>query len=237
MFTEPVVKLNNDTVLCAGEIRTYSTGAVYQEYLWNNGSTAATISVQNPGRYWVRVTDSNGCIGSDTAQIAFVQPLPAAFLPADSSICNYDSWEIKSLKNYSSYLWSNGATTSSITINKEDKYRLTVIDQFGCKGTDEVQVVIKQCMQGLFVPNAFTPNDDGTNDSFKAILFGNIEFFDLRVFNRFGEVIFNSLETARGWNGTYMGKIQPAGVYLWKCRYKLQGQPEKQEKGSFVLIR
>lgn len=233
----PIVRLDKDSVLCAGETKTYSTGAVYPAYLWSNGTVASTLSTNLPGQYWVQVTDNNGCKGSDTTRIAFIQPLPAAFLPADSSVCSYDSWQIKPLQNFSSYLWSNGATTPAITVNKADIYRLVVTDTYGCKGEDEVKVSVEQCMEGLFVPSAFTPNGDGNNDNFKALLFGNIEIFDLKIYNRFGELIFASANTGAGWNGMFRGKSQPAGSYIWQCRFQLQGQPVKEQKGTFLLIR
>jgi gliding motility-associated-like protein len=237
LYDLPLVKLDKDSVLCAGETKTYSSGGNYASYLWSNGSSGTTLTVNQPGLYGLQVVDNNGCRGSDSAEITRVEPLPTDFLPGDSTICNFDSWQLIPLKIFTSYLWNTGATTPGITIKDEGIYRLVVTNADGCKGTDDVNVSVKRCTEGLFVPTAFTPNSDGTNDTFKGMLFGNIISFDFRIFNRFGEVVFLSNDTQKGWNGFHKNKPQPAGTFIWNCRYQLQGQPIKVQKGSFMLIR
>ncbi|MBK8142456.1 MAG: gliding motility-associated C-terminal domain-containing protein [Chitinophagaceae bacterium] len=125
----------------------------------------------------------------------------------------------------------------AISISDPGIYRLQVVDRNGCIGADTITVTQKQCLSGLFVPTAFTPNNDGLNDNLKAMLFGDILSFDFKIFNRYGAVVFASNNPAKGWDGTIAGLKQDAGVYVWVCKYKLAGKPELLEKGTFVLIR
>ena len=92
-------------------------------------------------------------------------------------------------------------------------------------------------MTGFFVPKAFTPNADGLNDDFKPLLFGNIEHYRFTVFNRWGQIVFQSSTPGQGWDGRYKGKFESANVFVWTCQYRLAGGDDQSEKGSVMLIR
>jgi gliding motility-associated-like protein len=92
-------------------------------------------------------------------------------------------------------------------------------------------------MQGLYVPNAFTPNGDGHNNTFKPLLFGNMEYYEFAVFNRFGQMIFTSKDKSKGWDGTYNQLPQNSGAFVWICRYKLAGEKVEVKKGTVLLLR
>ena len=87
------------------------------------------------------------------------------------------------------------------------------------------------------VPNAFTPGNDGKNDQFRAKAFGAVKKFEITVYNRWGEVVFSSIDPDKGWDGKYAGKEQPGGVFVWICRYQLEGEPEQFDRGTMTLIR
>jgi len=116
VFKNPVVALNKDTTLCIGDHKVLDGGSGYQNYLWNNGSTRRTITISHLGRYQVKVTDRNGCNSSDSTTITILFPPPALFLPVDTAVCSYGSLLIRPTFPYSSYLWSTGEMTKSITI-------------------------------------------------------------------------------------------------------------------------
>ena len=94
----------------------------------------------------------------------------------------------------------------------------------------------KDCLLGLYVPNAFSPDNNGKNDVFKPLLFGNIVQYEFSVYNRFGQVVFRSSKPAEGWDGYYKNTPQPAGAYLWTCSYQLDNQPLKFTKGTVMII-
>ena len=188
------------------------------------------------GSYWVKVTDDNGCKGSDTAKLVKILPNPTRFLSPDTPICIYSSLQLAPTRSFSKYLWSSGGSTREIKINQPGSYSLQVWDEHGCTGRDTIVFSPKECMEGVFVPNAFTPNGDALNDLFKPQVFGRVENYQFTVYNRYGEVVFTSREKGKGWNGKVMGIVQQSNVFVWTCSYTLAGEKQLQ-KGTVSLIR
>lgn len=120
-----------------------------------------------------------------------VEP-PAAFLGADTTICSYGELLIHPSSSFNSYLWSSGAAASSMAVTQPGVYWLEVEDDNHCSRRDTIVVMQKDCMEGLYVPTAFTPNGDGNNDIFRPILFGDFRQYHFTVYNRWGEKGFES---------------------------------------------
>ncbi len=116
-------------------------------------------------------------------------------------------------------------------------YWLQVTDNNNCQGRDSTVVVARDCLTGVWVPNAFTPGGDGVNDFFRPQVSGLLLAYHFNVYNRFGELVFSSTDPLRAWDGTFRGGRQPSGVFTWVFRYQLQGQEPKTEKGTVMLIR
>ncbi len=232
----PVPNIHNDTTLCAGETILLSPGT-FNTYHWQDGSHAPVFTVQAAGLYHVQVTNDKGCRAGDTLLISRIIPLPAGFLPADTAVCTYGTLELKASGSYTGYLWNNQSTAPAIQINTAGKYWLQVISREGCTGADTIQVIQKECLKGLLVPGAFTPNNDGRNDKLAPFLFGNIKKFHFDIYNRNGEKVFSTTEPGNGWDGRLRGMLQDAAVYVWYCEYQLEGETPVREKGTFVLIR
>lgn len=238
LYDLPQPRLNKSNLLCEGQSRILDPGAGYRNYLWNNGSQLQTLTVNGTGTYAVTVSDQNGCSGSDTTVISFIQANPAGFLPPDTTICQYDKLLITPLKTFISYNWSTGSITASVTVAKSGMYRLEVKDQYGCTGNDTINVLVRtDCLNGVFVPTAFTPNGDGRNDSFRPLVFGKITSYTFRIFNRWGQLVYQSVNPDAGWNGKLANADQPTGTFTWSLDYSLEGQPRKQLQGTVVLIR
>jgi gliding motility-associated-like protein len=140
-------------------------------------------------------------------------------------------------KSFSSYLWSNGSTANEITIKGAGKYFADVTDNFGCSGSDTVNIKTKKCLEGFFMPNAFTPNNDGNNDLLFPKLLGDVSQYSFAIYNRWGGKVFESNLLKNGWDGTIGGVKQAAGIYIWKCTYMLDDKSVYNEKGTVVLIR
>ncbi len=238
LFALPQPSLNDDPVICDGAIRILDPGAGFVTYRWNNGSTGATISVSSLGDYFVQVTNQQGCKASDTVHIDQLQYPPSGFLPADTALCSYESLQLKPIRNFNSYLWNNGSTNSSLLVNRSGLYSVEVKDQYGCIGKDSILITAKiDCLQGVFVPNAFTPNSDGRNDKLRPIIYGRIVQYEFTIFNRWGAVVFQSKDPTRGWDGLINGQPQQNGVFVWSVTYQLDGQTVQQQKGTVTLIR
>lgn len=237
VFNNPVVQLNKDSSLCAGTIRTLDAGGNYASYLWSDGSRAKTFTIKTVGIYSIKVKDANGCVGEDSVTISRLLEPPRNFLTADTSICSYGSLVINSLNTYGSYLWNTNEITKSIIVKQPGNYTLQVVDNNNCMGADTIHVSQKQCLEGIYVPSAFTPNGDGKNDVFKPHIFGNVVSYRLVVYNRYGGKIFETSDLQKGWSGNTGNASFQTGGYVWICRFRLGGQQERLEKGVVMIVR
>lgn len=237
VFQPPVVKLNKDSILCLGEVITLDAGNGFKYYNWNTGSTLQKITVDKIGNYSVNVRDQNGCVGEDFMKITDIKSLPKNFLSADTVLCQYSSIQLSSLKTFNSYAWSTGSMLRYIDIDKPGIYWLKVEDSFGCIGIDSIKILPKECLSGVFIPNAFSPNNDGKNDIFKPMVFGNVSQYRFSIYNRWGEKIFETSDPQKGWDGKIRSISIQSSSYVWVCQYKLEGEETKVEKGTVNLIR
>lgn len=236
VFANPVVSLADKPFICTGTSVVFDAGA-FSGYSWSTGSISQTITVNLPGEYFVTVTDNNQCHGSDTTRILALFSLPAAFLPGDTNICSYGSLQLKPTTLFSSYLWSNAQTSPSITITQPGVYWLQATDNDHCSGKDTIIVNPKDCMKGFYIPNAFTPNNDGKNDIFMPLLFGNVKQYRFTIYNRWGEKVFDTKQTGKGWDGMIGGTKQDTNMFIWSCSYQFEGEELKVEKGVVMLVR
>jgi gliding motility-associated-like protein len=230
------VNLDHNDALCEGYIRKLNPGS-FSSYLWQDGSTGSTYTVKDLGTYYVQVTDNHNCVGSDTTTITNILPLPSDFLPPDTALCSYSKITLRSSHSYSSYLWDNGSKTTNITIDKPGTYWLEVTDDNNCVGRDSIEITPKQCMVGVYVPTAFSPNQDYKNDIFRALVFGVVKKFELSVYNRWGQRVFYTTDFTKGWDGKVGGRDQQPDIFLWACRYQLEGGQETFDKGTLMLVR
>ncbi len=169
--------------------------------------------------------------------VSAVFQTPAGFLPADTAICASDPFIIHPLKLFNEHVWSTGASANSITVQTPGIYRLQVKDNDGCIVRDSIGIFTKDCSILFFVPDTFTPNNDGINDSFKPLVSGRISDYEFTVYNIYGQIVFNSRRINDGWNGMYRNLPQNAGTYVWICRYKATNEAAHLSKGSVLLMR
>lgn len=231
-----MINLGNDFNVCAGDVKRLDAGN-FSSYKWQDGSTSQTYTAVSKGMYSVTVSDNNNCIASDIIALQLVLPLPANFLKSVDSLCQYDKMEIVAAGNYKSYAWSTGSAQPTFVADKPGVYKLSVIDANGCTASESIRIVSKNCMFGVFIPSAFTPNTDGTNDVFRARVYGNVILFQLTIYNRFGETIFSTTDRYKGWDGTLNSIPQNPGTFVYNCTYHLEGSKPTSEKGTIVLIR
>ncbi|MBK8495237.1 MAG: gliding motility-associated C-terminal domain-containing protein [Chitinophagaceae bacterium] len=233
---KPIPSLGEDRNLCNGTQAIISPGT-FDQYLWQDMSVSNSYVVGFPGLYWVKVTNGFNCSSTDSINILSLLPLPDQFLKKTDSICNYQTLDLAPNKNFSQYLWSTGATIKQITVNLPGIYRLSVTDANGCTGRDSIVIYPKNCMLGVYIPTAFTPNRDGHNDVFKATVFGKLLSFKLQVFSREGKLIFQTTDPAKGWDGTFGGLSHSTAAFVWQCSYQLENQEPTYKKGSVVIVK
>jgi gliding motility-associated-like protein len=233
----PPVNLPHIPAICANSTQQLDAGNGGVAYLWSTGQTASSISVNVPGNWWVRVTGSDGSVAVDTAFVKEVVPLPHDFLGPDTSVCIMGSIDLLSAKNYNTYRWNTGAHSPKLTVTMPGIYWLEVTDKNGCTGRDTVNVGQKDCLKGLYVPTAFSPNGDGVNDLLRPVLGAKVVKYKFRVYNRWGTLVFESSELRAGWDGSFKGHIAPTGSYIWMCSYQLQDKSQRVSQGAVLLIR
>lgn len=237
VFPSPNLILNKQNVLCLNQNNTINAGSGFTSYLWQNGKTDSLIVVTVPGLYKVTVSNNYNCFASDSVTILKVVDPPSDFLDADSAICNDDSIIIYPHQVFSEYLWSTGSATNSIKIKNPGIYWLTVEDKNLCVGSDTIHIFKKDCDATFFIPNSFTPNNDGLNDIFKPIITGMISEYYFAVYNRFGQIIFSTHNSTVGWNGKIGKANQNSGTFVWLCRYKIKNGTTQLKRGTVILIR
>lgn len=202
-------------------------------YLWNTGFNGSKITTTGFGNYWLEM-EQNGCKVRDTIKVS-PMPKPIVDLGIDTSICKYKPVVLKTVSsNYDSYLWSTGQTTPSIQVNQIGTYHLTV-SQNSCTASDTVQVLPGDC--DVYIPSAFTPNNDNLNETFGVVDNTTLQFFSLQIYSKWGQLIFNSNDVTQKWDGTFKGKKMPNGSYVWMLNYTNIRGRKFYEQGTVMLIR
>lgn len=235
VLSNPFVYLGQDTSVCEGTAAIFDAGTGFATYAWNDGSYQSTLKATTAGLYWVHVTDQSGCHAGDTILIAGMLKNPAGFLPADSNVCGKFS-RIITVPGYATYQWSNGYTAETSIITEAGTYTLTVTDTNGCHGDDAITFE-SVCRKAVIMPNAFTPNGDGLNDFLKPVLLDEISGFELRIFNRWGKMIYYSKDPGAGWDGRENSVLLPVEEYIWTIQYTNSNGDEQFEKGNVALLK
>lgn len=202
-------------------------------YLWNTGYNGSRINTSGFGTYWLEILQ-NGCRIRDSISIN-EKPKPTVSLGPDTSICKFKPIVIIAGNTlYDNYLWNTNETTRAITVDKAGTYYVTVTKD-GCLASDTVSVVAGDC--AVFIPSAFTPNNDGLNETFGVLGDVTVKNFSFQVFNKWGQVVFNSTDITQKWDGTYKGKKTPNGAYPWTVYYVTGNGTRKFLQGTVMLIR
>ena len=213
---KPTVFLGNDTIICKGFqlfLDVTNTNATYQ---WQDGTTNAVYFVSDPGNYAVTVT-SGTCIVSDDINVD-QQDKPIVFLGEDTMLCAGQPIILNAYNYGAYYEWQDGSADSVFKPGVTGKYYVTAINQCGI-AADTIQVTLLICDCKVFLPTAFTPNSDTKNDIFK-IRYNCTEFsVDLKIYNRIGQLLFETIDPDLGWDGTYKGAKAEEGVYLYELKY------------------
>lgn len=236
LYPKPVVSLSPKGVVCVGQSDTLRTGS-FGSYRWSNGSRLNYLPVSDTGTYWVTVIDARGCTGNDTARIVKRAFPPVNFLPKDTVVCAGEAVELKPLKTFNRYLWSNGATSPSVTVSEAKLYLLRATDNDGCVGNDSIRVSLKDCPNKIFFPSAFSPNGDGRNDLFTPFVEGRLLEYRFTVYNRWGQVVFATTDYKKGWGGYLNSVPQNTGAFVWLCQFRFSNEEKKTMKGTVLLIR
>lgn len=228
--------------VCEGGTITLSLAEPFESYLWSTGETTNSITVNESGSYTVEVTNNQGCSASDVVTVNFIKIPEIELVSSFRSDCvngvevtaiseGLISWEISP---FITLLDNN-----RIIANPESTSSYSVTATIGtCESQTDFEILV-ECPT-LFIPNVFTPNDDGVNDFFR-IDGENLGQYEMIIFNRWGDEIYRSNNINRGWNGGINGYYAPDGTYNYIIKiFDLSGQPlfgKGEFYGTVTLLR
>lgn len=212
-----------------------SGGTTPYTYMWNDGSTNASLTGLAAGNYHVDVKDANGCITPADFVVDHRNKNLPVNLGADAFICPGEKLVLNA-GTYDSYLWQDLSTNPTFTVTQTGNYSVTVTDVNGCTGSDAIKVVV-DCSD-IYFPDVFTPNGDGRNEFFgpAGTNLGAVKNYSLHIYNRYGELVFTSIDPYKKWDGRYAGKYAVNGAYVWMVSYSLNNKSFN-KKSTVLLVR
>ncbi len=222
------------------------TGAIYRwdgpnqfvSFEQNPDLPAATVAMA--GQYTV-VGTVKGCESYPAYAQVVVHPLPEPALGQDTFVCPDENLPLTVLNpgTFEQYQWQDQSRSATYTVVEPGFYAVLVKDEYDCWGSDTIQVSTV-CPTKYYIPNVFSPNDDGINDYFD-VLGSDIRSLNLRVFDRWGNLLFEGTQATARWDGSYRGKPLTPDVYTWVAQigaYNSDGSTyEVEVHGTITLVK
>ncbi len=248
----PNYKITGDTSICKGDSTKLSvTSNPLWSISWSPASSLNNSTSFNPEakpdintKYIAFVTDTNGCSASDSIYIFVKQPSSLIFIPnGDTSINIGERIQLHIISNSgkTTYSWSPFYNISCLYCNNpfvspehDITYKAIIKDEcFVTTKEFNIKVIINYFLEA---PKAFTPNGDTHNDKF---LFEskNIKTFNLKIFNRWGNIVFETDDLLEGWDGTCNGKMQNIDTYTYIVKAETGSGYKFEKKGSLLLLK
>jgi gliding motility-associated-like protein len=235
--------INNQSICLGNETSLAADGG--NTYIWapanslNNASTSVVIASPSVTTIYTVDVSNNGSCGKTATVLVKVNPNPQVFAGRDTTF-NLDEPMFINATGTGTLTWLSGegifckdCPETKINATQSGCYVIETVNEFGCKASDEVCIEVTT-NSGIFIPNSFTPNDDGLNDVFLVQGY-SLSDVKLEIFDRWGEKLFSSNDQKLGWNGTYKGTACKSDVYVYKLSYKgLDGK--RQFKTGHVSI-
>lgn len=211
-------------------------GTAPYTYLWSTGAISPGISNLNQGTYSVTATDDKGCTVT-IPNISVSKQLTNVFvsLGNDTVICPGQNLILRP-GSFVAYVWQDNSMAPTYSVTQSGVYSVKVTDANGCTGTDDVYVLV-DCSD-LYFPDAITPNGDGLNDLFGAAgsLFSTVKDYRLLIYNRYGQLVFESSNPAVKWDGSYKNIVEYNQSFIWQATYLYNGK-RYNRKGNLLILR
>lgn len=243
-------------IICDGDsILMEASGGI--KYLWANNASFTSglenLSCLNcPSPYafgsigthtiYVVVEDELGCTDTLFTDIVVKEEPQITIHPSDTTIKYGKSVQLNA-SGASEYVWYpieslnyNTIPNPISTPEKTTLYEVTGIDKYGCMNTEEAIVRVEYDDE-IFLPNSFTPNNDGLNDRFKIRNLQYQKLISFQIFNRYGNMVYSSSNPEEGWDGNYNGKEAPSGVYMYVIELAYPNNEIRTLTGDLSLLR
>jgi gliding motility-associated-like protein len=232
----PHLYMPHDTTLCSGDtimVQIHADAPV--SYIWNTGIQDSIIQIIQQGTYTVTATDGP-CPVTDSIRARYIVERSRLFdtLPMP---CIGEELVLRS--NYGTMpIWQDSVPDTTYSVIQDGLYKLRVLGKCGVI-RDSVSIKFHDCQCRLLAPTAFSPDGNGINDVFRAIPACPTQSFVLKIFNRWGEKVFESHDSDIGWDGTYQLASQPIDVYMYTVTWSNTGNNSSPRSwsGNVTLVR
>jgi gliding motility-associated-like protein len=239
-----VLETGADEVICVGEVLPLSANT-NGTVTWLPANQVSNATIANPN--FTGNTDTqlivtsvlDGCTLTDTVNIEVAALPTASVAPSDTTINSGAELNLTATPNIGTYAWAPTVGLSCIdcpnpiaTPTETTTYTVTITNESGCTATASVTITVTPPICNPLIPNAFTPDNDGINDTFKP-LGPQLENFNVHIYNRWGQKIYDSNQP---WDGRVAGADAPVDVYIYKMDVLICGE-QKTSQGEIILIR
>jgi len=220
-------------LICAGEIIVIQSSQAFALQWFRNGQAIAgannvQLQVQTSGTYSAQASNSAGCSSTFSNPVVItvidLPVTPVLEIDGTNQFCKDETRLLKvklvppahTIQWFRNNTLITGVFSDTLRINDGAAYRVTLTNSNGCASIPSNTVTTAVvCVTGIYVPDVFTPNGDGINDVIKPITPGIKKFRWFRIYNRWGNLVFESADAQKGWDGKLRGKDQPAETYIW----------------------
>ena len=234
----------HDTAICKGSTLVLNADFGTGTYNWvadppqrndQNQTGQSTYYVYDPGLYKVNASVGR-CVYTDSLHVSFNDSL-ILDIGRDTSLCIGEQFLLHLKTNANSFAWQDESITRNYSVTQAGTY--FVIAQNGCGiDTATVKIDFRHCECELTLPNAFTPNGDGINETFRPLHPCNMSDYNLKIFNRYGQLVFESANPSHGWDGSYKGIKADDGAYVWMSAYINTNTNQRRfKKGTVIVVR
>jgi len=258
-FTEVGVELADELEVCSGDsVRLALSGSFGDSYVWSPADGLDDIFAQQPNAsptltttYYVTVSgtvqgvDTCSIVDSVTVivnQVASVQASAGQYIVEPGTTVQLDATD-----GFETYEWSPAAAVSNpsiqdptAVITEDITFEVSVIDADNCANTDTVTILVADpevCLfESLFIPNAFSPNNDGLNDHLTVQIEGEYDQFEFRITDRWGTLVFQATDADESWDGMFDGKLLSGDAFGFYLEIECQGETLIQQ-GNITLLR
>jgi gliding motility-associated-like protein len=250
----PVANAGPDQSICYNTTAQLNGSTDGSSWSWSPSQILSNPAILNPVAFPPRTTDyvlfaydTKGCPkpGRDTVRVT-VYPRMHVTAGADTAVITGQPLQLNA-SGAEVYTWSPAQYLSATNIgnpiavipdpNIGIRYKVVGYDENGCADSAFVTIKVFKTGPSIFVPTAFTPNNDGRNDILRPIAVGMryIEYFN--VYNRWGQMVFSTKINGHGWDGRISGEVQGSGTYVWSVKAMDYLGRTYVQKGTFTLIK
>ncbi len=250
----PIADAGESATICFGKSVQLNASSDGSSYTWTPNQTLVQSNTLSPTagpisttKYFLYAYDTKGCPkpGVDSTLVTVIPKL-IANAGKDTTVVIQQPLQFNATGG-TTYEWTPPIYLSDPTIGnpvgiyqsgtKKISYLLTAISPEGCIATDSITVTVFQTKPDLFIPTAFSPNNDNLNDYFKPSVIGMKQLNYFSVFNRWGQLMFTTNKLNEGWDGIFKGVKQPSGTYVFIAEAITYLGNVVRKKGTVQLIR